>query len=249
MRKTFPNIAVVLFFVCASVGLTFAAERFDKLPWQDDKATVMQGEAQSYRTQGLEAQRIGNIDGAISFYKKAIEMDPLCAACYNDLGIMYEGKGQSDEAEKFYLKAAKTDPSYLSSYTNLAMLYENKRDLQRAAFYWGKRAELGMPDDPWVQKANNRIRDIKLVQSPDPLNDIREQEIIQMVKDIASQKVSLGKDKKAQANKYFSQAKAKFKLGDEVTAWKLAVDASQLDPDNSEIEEFIDRVQLRIMSR
>jgi len=82
MRKTFPNIAVALLFVCAHAGLTFAAQKFDKLPWEEEKQTVMQGEAQNYRTQGLEAQRIGNIDGAISFYKKAIERLSLYKNCF-----------------------------------------------------------------------------------------------------------------------------------------------------------------------
>ncbi|MFA4889006.1 MAG: tetratricopeptide repeat protein [Candidatus Omnitrophota bacterium] len=249
VRKIFPNTAICLLFIFAFLGLAIAAGKNNALPWDEIKATELQKEAQSYRSQGLEAQRIGNIEGAMSFYQKAIEMDPTCAACYNDIGIVYEGRGMSDEAEKFYLKAAKADPSYLSPYTNLALLYEAKRNLEKAAYYWGKRADLGLPEDPWTEKARARLDDISLVQSANPLQDIREREVIGLLKDIAAEKANLGKDKIAQARQYFSRAKAKFKQGDEVTAWKLAVDASQLDPENSEIQEFIDRVQLRMMSR
>ena len=92
-----------------------------------ESLTQLQLEARAYRDQGLKYQQIGNIDAALRFYQKAIELDSLYAVAYNDLGVIYEAKGETDRAEESYLSAIKIDPSYLSACTNLALFYENKR--------------------------------------------------------------------------------------------------------------------------
>lgn len=221
------------------------------LTWQEEKnLSVLQKEARMYRAQGLELQRIGNADAAMSLYQKALELDPAYAVAYNDLGIIYEAKGFIDRAEECYLKAIKIDSGYLSAYTNLALLYENKRQLNKAAFYWKKRAESGLPDDPWTEKARERLEDISLVLSNRPIaEDAREQTVVEFLKDVAKQKSLLKKDDKALARHYFERAKQKFKKGDEVTALKLAIDAAQLDSSNAEIEEFIKKTQTRLLSK
>jgi tetratricopeptide (TPR) repeat protein len=162
--------------------------------------------------------------------------------------VVYETQGLAEAALACYLKAIAVDANYLSAYSNLALLYEGKRDLEKAAYYWAKRAELGPGNDPWTEKARQRLQDIRLVLSEGFVQELREQEVVGLVKDVETKKACLGKDRKALARSYFEKAKEKFKLNDEVNAWKLAVDASQLDPENSEIREFIERVQLRILS-
>jgi len=222
---------------------------------KEKNLSKLQKEARDYRAQGLEYQRIGNLEAAMSLYQKAIQLDPSYSVAYNDLGIMYEANGLIDRAEEAYLKSIKIDPNYLSAYTNLALLYENKRDLNKAAFYWQKRAELGSPDDSWVQKAKQRLEDIRLVLSSKPFEDSREKEVVGLLKDVTVKKSILKKDKKDKkdnkqlAKDCFEKAKLRLKKGDEVTALKLAIDAGQLDPTNREIEEFTDKIQERLLSR
>jgi len=221
---------------------------------QEPNLTELQKQARNYRAQGVELQRTGNIDEAMALYQKAIELDPSYQIAYNDLGILYEGKGFIDRAEECYLKAVKIDPDYLSAYTNLALVYENKRDLKKAAFYWEKRLELGSSDDPWTQKARQRLEDIRLVLSNRPFEDNQEQEIVKFLKDVEAKKSILKKDNKEKDNKalakdYLGKAKVKLKDGDEVTALKIAIDAEQLDPSNSEIKEFTNKIQTRLLSR
>jgi len=218
------------------------------LPEERD-LTALQKQARKYRRQGLEYQRIGNIDEAMSFYQKAIELDPAYAVTYNDLGITYESKGMIERAIGAYLMAIKIDPSYLSAYTNLALIYENKRDLKQAAFYWEKRAQLGSYDDPWTEKARQRLKDIGLVLSNNPLEDAREEEVYSFLKDVENQKSILRKDDSALSNKHFDKAKQSYDRGDFATAIKEAVDAQQLNPANREIEKFIEKVQLRALSK
>ena len=214
-----------------------------------ESLTQLQLEARAYRDQGLKYQQIGNIDAALGFYQKAIELDSLFAVAYNDLGVIYETKGETDRAEESYLSAIKIDPSYLSACTNLALFYENKRDFNKAAIYWGKRAALGSPEDPWTEKAKKRLEDIQFVSSRTPLRDSREHEVVEFLKEVANKKALLKNDDKALAREHFSKSKKSYDKQDYPTAIKEALDAQQLDPDNPEIQNFIDKAQVRALTR
>ena len=242
------HIAAILFIF--SFASLFAAQEltFSANAGSTGNLTSFQQQAINYRMEGLSLQRAGNLDQAMVYYQKAIELNPSYAAAFNDLGVVFEAKGLPDRAEDAYLKAVQVDPSDLSAYTNLALIYEAKRDLSKAYFYWNKRAQLGLSDDPWTKKALSRTKDINMVLSDRPGQIAREQEIVGLLKDVAEEKAQLRKDNKGLMKYYFEQAKQKLKRGDEVTALKLAIDASQLDPSNSEIEEFITKIQDRLLS-
>ncbi|MDO8488631.1 MAG: tetratricopeptide repeat protein [Candidatus Omnitrophota bacterium] len=206
-------------------------------------------QANQYRQLGLEKQHMGNLAEAMSLYQKAITIDPSYTVAYNDLGVVYEAMGELARAEESYLKAIKIDPGYSSAYTNLALLYENQRNLEKAEFYWDKRAQIGSADDPWTQKAASRLKDIRLVLSKQPISDLREQEVLGLMKDVSVSKSAANKDDKALAKKHFQKAKESFNKGDLATAIKEALDAQYLDKDNSEIEAFIEKTELRALSR
>lgn len=214
-----------------------------------EELTQLQLDARAYRDQGLQYQRVGNLDAALTYYQKAIELDPMYAIAYNDLGIIYEAQGQMVRAEESYLKAIKIDPAYLSACSNLALLYESKRDFNKAAFYWEKRAALGSYDDPWTEKARKRLEDIRMVSAKTPLRDAREQEVMDLLKDVVNKKAILKKDDLALAREHFDKAKKCYDKQDYPTAIKEALDAQQLDPNNKEIENFIDKAMLRSLSR
>ena len=57
------------------------------------------------------------------------------------------------------------------------------------------------------------------------------------------------KDDKALAQSIFKKANLSYQKGDCAQALKLAVDAMQLDPSNTEIEEFINKLQVRLLSK
>jgi len=214
----------------------------------DQPIDIHAEDAMEYRAQGLQAQKRGDLDAAFTFYQKATLLDPNYAVVFNDLGVLYETKGDFAHAEENYHQAIKVDPRYLSPYSNLALLYESKRDFNSAAIYWQKRVELGSPDDPWTTKARSRYNAICLTSGNIPL-DSREQEVIAFADDITEQKKLLRKNNKELANYYFYKAKFNFQKGNDVVAMREAINAKQLDPSNDNVNEFIEKLQKRLLSK
>jgi len=234
---------IFLIILLFSASLTFAKE-----PSSEQKLTDLQKEARVYRDQGLACQNSGNLDSALSFYQKAIELDSAFATAYNDLGVVLEAKGQSDRAEAAYLRAISIDPTYLSSYTNLALLYESKRDIAKAAEFWKKRADLGSKDDPWAKNAAERFEELSLILSKTPLEDLKEKEILGLTDKMSKPRTLFSRDDASLASMHMMKANEYFERRDFAAAIKEALDAQQFDPANKEIEKFIEKVQLRALS-
>ena len=250
MKNILPKfviISVSILCVFCSMGTLLAQDAI--APVTSGVSDQLQEQARKYREAGLENQNMGNLPLAMTLYQKSIAMDPTYAPAYNDLGVIYEAVGFPDRAEESYLKALRIDPYYLSACTNLAFLYENKRDLQKAAIYWNKRAELGLFDDPWTQKAINRLKEIRAVLSSRPITYLREGDVLDLMKDVTVHKAVVNKDDKALAQDHFQRARLSYKKGDLATAIKEALDAQNLDRDNPEIEAFIEKVASRALTR
>jgi superkiller protein 3 len=214
----------------------------------DNVKSDLKEQARLYRSQGLELQRIGKLDEALSLYQKAVQLNPRFIVAFNDMGILYEAKGLPKQAEESYLRAIELEPGYLSSYSNLALLYESQREFEKAAHYWQKRIDLGSADDPWTERAKARLDDLFLILGNRP-QDVRERQIAGFLRDVAGQKQFRKNDRETSAQDYFTNAQLLFKKGKELEAFKEALRAQQLDPDNSEIEAFIIKVQRRLLSR
>jgi Flp pilus assembly protein TadD len=253
MNKHLPPkfliVSLAILSVLCFVGLFFAQEG-KAAPASEEKADGFPEQARKYREEGFKFQSLGNLSAAMSFYQKSIALDPGYVMAYNDLGIVYEAMGLYDLAEQNYLKSIQIDPIYSSAYTNLALLYEGQRNLEKAAFYWGKRVEIGTVDDPWTQKAAKRLRDIRMSLSNRPFSDEQEEEVLGLMRDAAGDKAELlTPDDQALAQTHLKKAKQSFDKGDMATAIKKALDAQQLDQDNPEIEAFIEKAERRALTR
>lgn len=246
LRKATLIISCFIFSITSNI---LAAEKIGQEIEEEESLTILQEQARDYRDEGFKLQEIGDLEGALKLYQKASQIDPKFYVVYNDLGILFEARGQPDEAESNYLKALKINPYYLSTYSNLALLYESKRDLEKAAYCWKKRVELGDANDPWTIKAKQRLGDVGIASSERPLADAREREVVSLMKDVASEKDALGNDDKALARKKLKDAKRSYAKEDYATAIRNALDAQYLDQDNKEIETFIEKTQNRALTR
>lgn len=126
--------------------------------------SLVKDEAVAYREEGFNAQSLGDLEGALMYYQKALTLDPHYAQAYNDSGVVYEAQGNDYKALEMYNKALEIDPNLLSVYTNLAFFYEKNKDIKNAAFYWQKRYELGQEGSYWWEVSRQHL--IKLGTYP-----------------------------------------------------------------------------------
>ena len=120
-------------------------------------AATLREEALSYRVQGYEAQRRGDLEGALSLYQKAGALDPTYPTPHNDAGVIMEEQGRLGDAEQQYRRAIELNQNYLEAHANLAMLYERMGKKEQAIYHWMKRYQLGDPYDPWTARAEERL--------------------------------------------------------------------------------------------
>ena len=114
-------------------------------------------EARAYREEGFKLQKSGDLEGALAYYQKAVQMAPNYDEVLNDLGVVYEALGQDFRAIENYKKVLAVNPKFLPAYTNLAFIYERLKDNKNAVKYWKKRYELGEKGGYWWQVSRDHL--------------------------------------------------------------------------------------------
>ena len=101
----------------------------------------------AYNNMGVAYFRLGDIDGVISSYTKAIDLGIADANMYFFRGLMY-GKYKQDDAKaiKDYSKAIELEPRYSRAYLNRALAYSSLKMPDKAIVDYNKMVEL-RPDD------------------------------------------------------------------------------------------------------
>ena len=120
-------------------------------------AGTLRDEAVSYRDQGFALQQQGDKAGALAFYQKATNLNPVYPVPWNDAGILLEEAGRFEDAERAYQQALTVDPNYLATHANLALLYERLGNREKAIEQWLKRYQFGEWDDPGTARAGERL--------------------------------------------------------------------------------------------
>lgn len=212
--------------------------------WSEDST---QKQASSLRKDGFNAQLKGDYNKALSFYQKAIELNPDYVVAYNDLGIIYEKLQLPNEAEKMYKKAIELDPQYAGAYTNLALLYEKNKDFDAAAQMWKKRIDVGDPYDTWTINAKKHLEN--LAKSDKNLYKIYEDnETLDLVKEVKDLKDKAKESSQFAAEVYFQRGKDYYQKGEYVLALKELSRATSLDPTNRDIEKLLIEAQKRCLN-
>ena len=112
--------------------------------------------ASSYNNIGMVYDSKGELDKALEFYNKALEIQKEkapnsldLAGSYNNIGLVYRQKGELDKALEFYNKAleitkekAPNSLDLAASYNNIGLVYRQKGDAARAEEYLKKAEEI-----------------------------------------------------------------------------------------------------------
>jgi Tfp pilus assembly protein PilF/uncharacterized membrane protein YecN with MAPEG domain len=96
----------------------------------------------AHTNMGYTYQKEGNIDRAISEYKKAIELKPNLFDAYNNLGTVYRQIGRYNEALEVYKTLLAINPRYTKGYNNLGVIYNEMGRLDEAVEAYRKAVEI-----------------------------------------------------------------------------------------------------------
>jgi tetratricopeptide (TPR) repeat protein len=112
-------------------------------------------DADIYFHRGLNHERLGQDDQAISDYSKAVKLQPENETVYNNRGTIYYRQGKYDKAIKDFSRAVESNPSYALAFYNRGIAYYAKGALDRAVADFTRAIEI----DPTERIAyNNRGR-------------------------------------------------------------------------------------------
>lgn len=95
----------------------------------------------------------GDIEGALSQFKKAIEIDALYVNAYNNLGKTSSLIGKKEEAIAYYKKAIELYPDSVQTYYNLGNIYNDIGNYQEAIASYSRAIEIS----PYYAEAYNNL--------------------------------------------------------------------------------------------
>ncbi len=242
MKKITPifSIILIIFLLLVNAQLSFA-----------QGTPLTKKMSVEYRDKGLEAQRGGDVDTALAYYQKAVEMDPTFALAYNDAGVIYESKGWLDQAKQAYAKAIDLDPTMPGPYYNLGSIYEREGDLDKAVYYFKKRVVMGDWNDEWTMKARRELQGMG-VSDPEIKADFFDKYLADFKPgDIANAKPKGNdlnpKKRKRDARLHLMRGKQLYYMGMYNEALTEFGVAEVLDPKNKEIQKALEETQHKIL--
>ncbi len=197
--------------------------------------SLVKEDSRAYRAEGYKLQAMGDLDGALTYYQKAAQMDPHYAQVFNDLGIIYESKGNDAAALEMYQKALEIEPKYLAVYTNLALLYERKGDVRIATLYWKKRYEAGKRGDYWWEAAKQHL--LKLGTYPEVRKELLEEKAAILSRELLFQREQERLMLLDEAQLHFDIGKRAFTSGDYPAAKKEFKIILSLNPPDEELKK------------
>lgn len=202
---------------------------------QAQPTDVLVAQAQHYRSEGYKFQSLGDVDRALSFYQKAVEIDPTYAQAYNDIGVIFENQGQLDRAEKYYKKALEIDSDLMAAHTNLAFLYEKKGNIKKATYHWKKRYIQGKKGDYWREVARQHL--LKLGTYPEVRKEMMEEKASRLSRELVYQREQERLQLIDQAKLHFRMGEKSFQERDYSAAIEEFKKVLSLDPNDQGLKE------------
>ncbi len=188
-------------------------------------------ESRSYRKKGYEAQRSGDIEMALVYYRKAAALDPFYAIPHNDTGIIFEMKGYLNKAKEAYSKAIQINPQFAEAHMNLALLYERMNEIDKALPHFIKRVELGSKNNAWTKQAWQKLWKYAPEQA-------RETEARVLAREVANRMQDQRETNKVLAAKHYQKGVYYFKKGLYENAYNELKQAVTLFPDNTDYQKY-----------
>jgi tetratricopeptide (TPR) repeat protein len=188
--------------------------------------TDARGLAHYYNNKAVDELGKGNIQGAESYLKAALESDPTTASALVNSGVIKMQEGRVQEAEGYYRKALESDKHDAAAMGNLVILLEHAGRLREANRYRAKAKAV------WEK---NPYRFFGLGMAAFEAG--RYEESIQNYK-----RALKLKDK--EHNFYFAMARSYLRLSQNEEAMKNLVLAAKYAPDSSKKDRYNQKLEL-----
>jgi tetratricopeptide (TPR) repeat protein len=115
--------------------------------------------ARAMHGKGLCFKKRGNIQGAISWFHKAIETDPDFLPSHLELGLIYTEQKKMDKAEISLLKALRVNPNHPYVLSTFGDLYLQNQEYEKALEYFEVAVSIKFDDpDLWIRKGDTHKR-------------------------------------------------------------------------------------------
>ena len=115
---------------------------------------------------GIELANAGDLMGAISVWRRAIDFDQRNVHLYNNIGSALKRLGQDEHAFAWYAAALQLQPVYWTYY-NIAILYRDHNQLEEASWALGEALRLN-PAFSQATEMLARLRKVAATQAPPP---------------------------------------------------------------------------------
>ncbi|XP_072841178.2 small glutamine-rich tetratricopeptide repeat-containing protein alpha isoform X2 [Pogona vitticeps] len=130
-------------------------------PSEEDTA-----EAERLKAEGNEQMKAENYDSAVSYYGKAIELNPSNAVYYCNRAAAYSKLGNYAGAVRDCERAIGIDPKYSKAYGRMGLALSSLNKLSEAVVYYRKALDLD-PDNE-TYKSNLKVTEQKMKEAPSP---------------------------------------------------------------------------------
>jgi tetratricopeptide (TPR) repeat protein len=100
--------------------------------WYQSKQAELNSDKAKYYSQGLSAAILGNKQGALRSYQKALRLDPKDAIAYDSIGIIHHSLRDNQRALNDYNQALRLDPKLAFAYSNRGNVRRDLGDKQGA---------------------------------------------------------------------------------------------------------------------
>jgi len=100
------------------------------------QTTAINTNHQNNMDKGIELYDLGKYEEAITYFKKALEIDPNNAHALNNIGRAYAQLADYEIAKKYFEQAIQIDPNYQNALSNLGHVYQILGKYEEAIKYY-----------------------------------------------------------------------------------------------------------------
>lgn len=126
------------------------------------------GEAERLKTEGNEQMKLENFESAISYYTRALELNPTNAVYYCNRAAAYSKLGNYAGAVRDCEEAITIDPNYSKAYGRMGLALSSLNKHPEAVGFYKRALELDPDNDTY--KANLKIAEQKMKEIPSPMS-------------------------------------------------------------------------------